>query len=377
MAFGIFGGQFVDVIEWTDDTNDTMVYRFERQGNEIKYGAMLTVREGQVAVMVNEGEVADVFDPGLWQLETANLPVLSTLQSWKYGFKSPFKCEIYFVNTKRFSDLKWGTKNPIMLRDAEFGPVRLRAFGTYEIRVADPVEFLQEVVGTDGRFSVDDVSNQLRNLIVSRVAVGLGKARIPALDLAANYMELGDFLVNLVGPDFAAYGLDLQKLLIENISLPPNVEEALDKRSSMGVIGDLNKFMQYQAAESLTAGNGEGGSAAATGAGMGAGMGMGMAMAQQMAAAFSPAGAASPAAAAAPPALPSEPSYYVAVNGAQTGPFQGHALHDEIAAGRLHKGSLVWAAGMASWTPATEVPAIARLFDAAPPPVPEQEPPAL
>jgi len=306
MAFGIFGGQFIDVIEWTDDTSDTMVYRFERQGNEIKYGAMLTVREGQVAVMVNEGEVADVFDPGLWQLETANLPVLSTLQSWKYGFNSPFKCEVYFINTKRFSDLKWGTKNPIMLRDAEFGPVRLRAFGTYEIRVSDPVEFLREVVGTDGRFSVDEVSNQLRNLIVSRVAVGLGKAKIPALDLAANYMELGDFLTNLVGPDFAAYGLNLQKLLIENISLPPNVEEALDKRSSMGVIGDLNKYMKFQAAESLTA-DGEAGGAAATGAGMG----MGLAMAQQMAAAFSPSGGASPAAAAAPPPLPSEPSYYM------------------------------------------------------------------
>ena len=371
MAFGIFGGQFVDVIEWTDDSSDTMVYRFERQGNEIKYGAMLTVREGQVAVMVNEGEVADVFDPGLWQLETANLPILSTLQSWKYGFKSPFKCEVYFINTKRFSDLKWGTKNPIMLRDAEFGPVRLRAFGTYEIRVSDPVEFLREVVGTDGRFSVDEVSNQLRNLIVSRVAVGVGKAKIPALDLAANYMELGDFLTSLVGPDFAAYGLDLQKLLIENISLPPNVEEALDKRSSMGVIGDLNKYMKFQAAESLTA-EGEAGGAAATGAGMG----MGLAMAQQMAAAFSPAGAASPAAAAAPPPLPSEPSYYIAVNGTQTGPFQGHALHDEIAAGRLHRDALVWAAGMAAWTKASDVPAIARLFDVAPPPVP-QAPPSL
>ena len=259
--FDFLTDEFIDVIHWVDDTRDTLVFRFEREGHEIKYGAMLTVREGQVAVMVNEGEVADVFDPGLWQLETANLPVLSTLQSWKYGFKSPFKCEVYFINTKRFSDLKWGTKNPIMLRDAEFGPVRLRAFGTYEIRVADPVEFLQEVVGTDGRFSVDEVSDQLRNLIVSRVAVGLGKARIPALDLAANYMELGDFLVNLVGPDFAAYGLDLQKLLIENISLPPNVEEAMDKRSSMGVIGDLNKYMQFQAAESLTA-EGEVGAAA-------------------------------------------------------------------------------------------------------------------
>ena len=364
-------GQFVDVIEWLDDSQDTMVYRFQRFGNEIKYGAMLTVRPGQMAVMVNEGEIADVFEPGLWQLDTANMPILSTLQAWKHGFESPFKTEVYFVNMKRFTDLKWGTKNPIMLRDAEFGPVRLRAFGTYEIVVKDPGVFLTEIVGTDGRFTVDEVADQLRNLIVSRLAVALGKSNIPALDLAANYMELGEFIVKIIGPDFEQYGLELTKLMVENVSLPPNVEEALDKRSSMGVIGDLNKYMQFQAAESLTA-SGGGAGAAQTGAGLG----MGMAMAQQMANAFQvghqppAAPAPAPSAAPAPPPVPQGPQYYVAVNGQQTGPFDDHALMAEIAAGRCDADTLVWAAGMPAWTAAKEVPALARHFQSAPPPIP-------
>ena len=160
-------GEFVDIIEWTDDTNNTMVYRFERYGNEIKYGAKLTVREGQAAVFVNEGQVADVLGPGMYELETRNLPVLSTVLNWDHGFSSPFKAEVYFINTRRFVDLKWGTKNPLMLRDAEFGAARIRAFGTYGVRVSDPLTFMREIVGTDGNFRVDEISDQLRNLITS------------------------------------------------------------------------------------------------------------------------------------------------------------------------------------------------------------------
>jgi hypothetical protein len=210
-------GEFVDVIEWTDDTQDTMVYRFERYGNEIKYGAMLTVRESQAAVLVNEGELADVFKPGMYELSTANLPILSTLQNWQRGFESPFKAEVYFFNTKRFTDLKWGTKNPIIARDPEFGPVRLRAFGTYEIRIADPAEFLREIAGTDGRFTTDEITNQLRNLIVSRFATVVASSGIPILDLAANYEQLGQFVTGRIAPEFANYGLELNKLLVENV----------------------------------------------------------------------------------------------------------------------------------------------------------------
>ncbi len=195
-------GEFVDIIEWTDDSHDTLIYRFERYGNEIKYGAKLTVRESQVAVFVNEGEIADVIEPGMYELETKNLPVLSTIQHWDHGLRSPFKAEVYFCNTTQFVDLKWGTKNPIMIRDEEFGGVRLRAFGTYAIRIKDPVTFIKEIAGTDGHFTVDEVSNQLRNLIISRFTNIAGSSKIPVLDLAANYDQLGAYLTETISPEF-------------------------------------------------------------------------------------------------------------------------------------------------------------------------------
>jgi Putative virion core protein (lumpy skin disease virus) len=204
-------GEFIDVIQWTDDSNDTLVYRFERHGNEIKFGAKLTVREGQVAVFVNEGQLADTFQPGMYELKTNNLPILSTLQAWQHGFQSPFKAEIYFFSTRRFTDLKWGTQNPVMLRDPEFGPIRLRAFGSYAIRVKDAPTFLREIVGTDGRFTTDEITNQLRNMVVSRFANILGQSKIPALDLAGNYDQLGQFLQQRIAPEFEAVGLDVDQ----------------------------------------------------------------------------------------------------------------------------------------------------------------------
>jgi len=253
---GIFNkllGEFVDVIEWIDDSSDTMVYRFERYGNEIKYGAMLTVRESQTAVLVSEGRVADVYEPGLYQFETRNMPVLTTLESWPHGFSSPFKAEVYFFNMRRFTDLKWGTKNPIMLRDKEFGPLRLRAFGTYSIRIKDPLTFIKEIVGTDGHFQTGEISDQLRNLIVARFAGIIGESGISILDLAANYETLSHFITQKISPEFAAYGLDVLQLMVENISLPPEVEAALDKRTSMGIIGDLSRYTQFQTAEAIEA----------------------------------------------------------------------------------------------------------------------------
>ena len=238
-------GELIDIIEWTDDSSDTIVYRFERYGNEIKNGAKLTVRESQAAVFVNEGQFADVFQPGMYDLTTENLPVLSTLKGWAHGFNSPYKAEVYFVNTKRFTDLKWGTQNPIMLRDAEFGPIRLRAFGSYSMRVTDPAKFMKEIVGTDSDFTTDEIVDQLRNIVVSRFTDALAESKIPALDLAANYDELGKFMENKIAGEFGEYGLKLVKLLVENISLPPAVEEVLDKRSSMGILGNLNQYSVY------------------------------------------------------------------------------------------------------------------------------------
>jgi membrane protease subunit (stomatin/prohibitin family) len=251
--FDFLSGEFIDVIHWVDDTRDTMVWRFEREAHEIKYGAKLTVREGQAAVFVHEGQMADVFTPGLYMLETNNMPIMTTLQHWDHGFKSPFKSEIYYVNTTRFNDLKWGTKNPIMLRDPEFGPTRIRAFGTYSIRVSEAGKFLTEIVGTDGEFTMDEISFQIRNMIVqefSRVIAGSG---IPVLDMAANTADLGKLISTEVSKTLADYGLTMPEFYIENISLPPAVEEALDKRTSMGLAGDLGRFTQYSAAEAMTA----------------------------------------------------------------------------------------------------------------------------
>ena len=371
-------GEFIDVIQWIDDSNDTLVYRFERHGNEIKFGAKLTVREGQVAILVNEGQLADTFEPGMYELKTNNLPILSTLQGWKYGFESPFKAEVYFFSTRRFTDLKWGTQNPVMLRDPEFGPIRLRAFGNYTIRIKDTPTFLREIVGTDGRFTTDEITNQLRNMVVSRFANILGQAKIPALDLAGNYDQLGQFLLQRISPEFETVGLELTNLLVENISLPKEVEAVLDKRTSMGIVGNLDQYTQFQAAEALrdAAANPGGGSEALN-------MGLGLAMAQRMSNALgrsaqqptAPAPAPQPAPQAAPPPLAPPPlpianPYYVAVNNQQAGPFPMDELQQKAQTGQLTRETLVWTQGMAKWTPAGEVAELAALFAHLPPPLP-------
>ncbi|MDA9020407.1 SPFH domain-containing protein, partial [Flavimaricola sp.] len=264
-------GQFIDVIHWIDDTRDTMVWRFEREGHEIKYGAKLTVREGQAAAFVHEGVLADVFSPGLYMLETNNMPIMTSLQHWDHGFKSPFKSEIYFINTTRFNDNKWGTKNPIMCRDPEFGPVRLRAFGTYTMRVSDPGVFMTEIVGTDGEFTSDEITMQIRNVVVQEVSRVLASSGIAVLDMAANTAEMGKLVTQAIAPTIAKYGLSIPEFYIENISLPQEVEKVLDKRASMGIVGDLGRYAQFSAAEAMTAAASNPGAA---GAGMGMGIGM-------------------------------------------------------------------------------------------------------
>lgn len=280
--FDFIKGEIINVIEWTDDSHNTLVFRFPVRDHAIKMGAQLTVREGQAAVFINEGQLADVFTPGRYELSTANMPVLTKLNSWRMGFESPFKADVYFVDTTLFTDQKWGTQNPITLRDPEIGPVRVRAFGSYAYRVTDPARFMQEVVGTGGRFTTDDIRGQLRSHVISSFTDSLGESKVPVLDLASKYKELGDGLAESMKGDFDTYGLGLEVFLIENISLPPEVSAMLDKRSSMGILGDMGKFAQFQAAQAMEKAASNPGGGAADGMGLGAGLAMGQAMAAAM-----------------------------------------------------------------------------------------------
>src|ERR1700682_4673307 len=274
--------QFIEVIEWLDDSSNTMLYRFPVRDQEIKNGAQLIVRESQAAVFVHEGQIADVFGPGRYNVEGGNTPILSKLGAWKHGFNSPIKSEVYFVNTKQFTDLKWGTSNPVMMRDADFGMVRLRAFGIYSIRVTDPRALIKEIAGTNAHFVTEDIEGQLKRTLVSGFSDGLAESKIAALDLASNYDELGKFTRSKLAEEFNSFGLDLTKFVIENVSWPAEVEAAMDKRTSMGVIGDVGRYAQFQAADAMRDAAQNTGGGAGTGAGLGAGFAIGNAMAGAM-----------------------------------------------------------------------------------------------
>ncbi len=268
--------QFIDVIEWTDDSRDTLSYRFPDDDKEIKNGAQLIVRESQVAQFVYLGQFGDKFAPGKYSLTTDNIPILTDLKGWKYGFESPFKADVYFVVTRLFTGNKWGTANPVMMRDADFGVVRLRAYGTYDFRVVDVQRFLKEVAGTDDHFRLDEFNDTMRSRIVSVFSDALATSKIPALDVAARYGELGEALLPLINPAIGAkYGLEMTTFIVENVSVPPEVEQAIDKRSSMAAVGNLNDYVKYQMAQGMEKGG------AGVG-GIGAEMAVGMAMAQQM-----------------------------------------------------------------------------------------------
>lgn len=363
-------GQFIDIVEFLDDSRDTIVWRFPRQGNEIKNQAQLIVREGQVAVFESEGQIADVFGPGRYTLETQNLPILSTLKGWKYGFNSPFKAEVYFVATRQFTDFAWGTQHPITLRDSEFGMVRLRAFGTYALQVSDPSALLRQLVGTDSNFRTDEIGEFFRQNVISHLAPAIAQSGVPMLDLAANQQGLSAKLAPALSAELAEYGVTIPRFVIENISLPPEVEAALDKRTQMGVLGDLDQFTKFQTATAI-------GDAAKNpgGAGEGMGLGMGMAMGTQMAQSIQAANqathqAAPQAAAGGPPPLPvTDELWYYAAGSAQAGPVTPEALAQQVAAGQVGRDTLVWKQGMAAWTAAGQVPQLAGLFSA-PPPLP-------
>jgi membrane protease subunit (stomatin/prohibitin family) len=370
-------GEFIDIIEWLDDSRDTIVWRFPRHDNEIKMGAQLVVRESQTAVFVNEGQIADVFTPGTHTLETRNMPILSTLKGWKYGFESPFKAEVYFVNTRQFTDLKWGTQNPVIVRDPEFGMVRLRAFGAYAMRVTDAGKLLTELAGTDPQFRTEEVSEYLRQMIVGKLGTALATAGVSMLDLAAQQQNIGQRIAGILSEDLANVGITIPTFIIENISVPDEVQAAIDKRTQMGVVGDLDQYTRFQTAQAIedAARNPGGGGAA------GIGLGMGMAVGQQMAEQLRGSAAApaaqqpAPTPAAAPPPVPVQ-QWFLGVAGQQHGPFTGPELPAKVAAGLLTPDTLVWTAGMDQWQPARQIAALAPVLSIAPPPLPVPQPPA-
>ena len=360
-------GELIDIVEWLDDSRDTIVWRFPRYENEIKMGAKLVVRESQVAVFVNEGTIADTYPPGTHTLETQNMPILSTLKGWKYGFHSPFKAEVYFVNTRQFTDMKWGTPNPVIVRDPEFGMVRLRAFGAYSARVVDAAKLLKELVGTDPQFRTEEVQEYLRQMIVSRLGSALATAQVPMLDLAAHQDQIGVRLAGVLSEDLSEIGIHIPKFIIENISVPPEVEAALDKRTQMGIVGNLDQYTKFQAANAIEdAANNPGG-----GASEGIGLGLGMAVGQQMAANLKP-GQAAPAAPAGPPPLPQQDQWYAGIGGQQQGPFDLGALATQVRDGAITATTLVWKQGLSQWVPAQQVPELAQIFGSIPPPLPPQ-----
>src|SRR5262249_772150 len=273
-------GELIEILEFNDDSRDTISWRFPDSDREIKRGAQLIVRESQVAQFVYLGQFGDTFAPGKHELVTDNIPILTTLRGWKYGFESPFKADAYFINTRLFTGNKWGTANPVMMRDQDFGIVRLRAFGTYDFHVVEPRLFLKEVVGTDQNFRVDEFAETMRSRLVSVFTDSLATAKVPALDIASRYSELGEALLPVINPVVKAkYGIEIPSFIVENVSVPPEVEEAIDKRSSMSAVGNLNDYVKYQMGQGMA--KGTGGGAGGTAAELAVGFGIAQEMMKQ------------------------------------------------------------------------------------------------
>jgi len=364
--------EFIDIVEWIDTTNDTIVHRFERYQNEIKNNAKLVVREGQKAVFVNEGQLADVFKPGTHTLNTKNLPILTTLKGWKYGFDSPFKAEVYFVNTRLFTDEKWGTKNPVMLSDERFGLTEIRAFGTYSFRIGDAGKFVVDVVGTDGNFTNYEINEHLKSLIVTRFTDTVGEANLPLELYAANTSELSETCQEVMKPEFERVGIELEKFYIENVSMPEELKKEIFDYSRLDKL-DLSKLSQFKAAKAMeAAAKNEGGTA---GAGMG--MGMGFVLAQQMGTlmgqpAQQPFNSQQPQGTALPPPIPVQVMYYYAANGQQLGPVSFDKLKELFANRTINRDSLVWKQGLMGWTALKEIEELkAFLGGSTPPPLPK------
>ncbi|WP_167342696.1 SPFH domain-containing protein [Nonlabens sp. SY33080] len=363
--------EFIDIVEWLDYTDDTIAHRFERYQNEIKNGAKLIVREGQAAVFVNEGQLADVFTPGTYDLTTQNLPILSTLKGWRYGFNSPFKAEVYFVNTHLFTDEKWGTKNPITLSDDRFGLVEIRAFGTYAFKINDPGKFIIDIVGTDNNFTNFEINEHLKSLIATRFTDTVGEANLPIELYAANTSELSETCKEVMQPEFLGVGISLERFYIENVSMPEDLKKEIFEYSRIDKL-DLDKLTKFKTAKAIeAAAANEGGTA---GAGMG--MGMGFVLAQQMGGMMNPTAgtAAAPqtqSAPVAPPPLPQAVQYFYALNGAQAGPVPFEQLRALFAGRTVNKETLIWRAGLDGWKALKDIDELkVFLGGTTPPPLP-------
>ena len=364
--------EFIDIIEWLDYSDDTICHRFERYQNEIKNNAKLIVREGQTAVFINEGQLADVFKAGTYTLNTQNLPILTTLKGWKYGFESPFKAEVYFVNTHLFTDEKWGTKNPVTLNDDRFGLVEIRAFGTYAFKISDPGKFIVDIVGTDNNFTNFEINEHLKSLIATRFTDTVGEANLPIELYAANTTELSETCREVMSPEFQSVGISLEKFFIENVSMPEDLKKEIFEYSRIDKL-DLDKLTKFKTAKAIeAAATNEGGTA---GAGMG--MGMGFVLAQQMAGTMGPqmGGQQIPVqqgGGSMPPPIPAPIQYFYASNGQQIGPVNFEQLKALFANRTVNKDSLVWKQGMANWAALKEVEELkAFLGGNTPPPLPE------
>lgn len=358
--------QLLDVIEWADQSDEILVHRFPRYENEIKNGAKLIVRPGQRAVFVNEGKIADAFEPGTHTLSTKNLPILRTLLSWPYGFESPFKAEVYFINTTEQLDRKWGTPNPVMMRDQDFGIVRLRCRGNFSYNVGTSEEMISRFVGARPDYSCDEIEDQLRAKTVSSFSDCIAELKIPALDLAAQYDEISESMRKKLEKDFKNMGLELISFTLENISLPEEVQKAMDERASMGAIGNLGNYAQYQSSKAMRE---------AAQNPSGAGNMMGMMVGGQlgaMAGGMNQSQQQNNVPSAAPPPLPGQVKFFVALNGQQTGPFGVDEIQGKINTSQMNRDTLVWKEGMANWTPAGQVQELAALFSSMPPPLPPQ-----
>jgi len=366
--------ELIDIVEWLDDSSNTLVYRFERYNNEIKYGAKLVVREGQMAAFINEGKLADVYTPGTHTLTTQNMPILATLKGWKYGFESPFKAEVYFCSTRKFTNLKWGTPGPATMRDKDFGIVRATAFGIYAIRIKDPGIFIKDVVGTDGHFTTEGIQENLRGKLGTRIKEVMPELGLSIIDLEAKVTEMGSRLQQKLAAEFEAYGLELVEVQVQDVGLPEEVEKAIDKRGAMAAIGNLQAYTQYETAGAIRDAANNPGGVAGAGVGIGAGVAMGAQMVNAMglggAAGMANAGGAAVQGTGAPPSIPGAAGFHIALNGQQTGPFDLSALQGQADSGQLKRDSLVWKTGMAQWLKAGDVPELSALFADVPPPVP-------
>lgn len=363
-------GELVDIIEWIDDSRSTLAWRFPRWQNEIKNGAELIVREGQQAIFVYRGQMGDIFGPGHYDLRTEALPIMSTLQGWKHGFNSPFRSEVYFVSTRPITDFRWGTANPVTVRDPDFGMVQVRANGLCVVRVADPGIFLRQVIGTDSTLDIDEVAELLRRVITLAFSDMIMETKLGAIDLQGRQVELSDKLRDFVADRVDdEYGLGIDAVTM-NISLPEEITQAMTRGVARGVeeagwtrnLGDMQRYQQAKAADAMTrAADNPGGGVGAT---MGAGLGLGLG--QQMAGAFAQ---PSSAPSAAPPPLPGAGPYHLALGGQSAGPFGADQLRGYVSSGQLTPQTLVWSAGMSGWTEAGQVQGLAGLFQA-PPPLP-------